>query len=250
MKRFIKLFLLAIVSVLAVSFLSPALAPLCSSISLGSEIDQHCQSVTSALPTFQSLWKTASSNEQVWAGSGAVVFPLAANVTSNRNEEGQTLTSFQKQQLRPVFGALVDRVKINYNAKLMDRWTNGDQEIHFGDVDSSAQTYCDRIYLRGARQEKDSSQLTLIAHEMGHFQQCDRLGSEAGFGSAYFRAYYIAGQKYANNRLEKEARAIEKKFVQQLCQINNCNLPQGRYYEDYKKTGLNVPVTLSAPGAP
>jgi hypothetical protein len=245
MKRFIKFFLLAVVSVLAVSFLSPALAPLCGSIAFGSATNQRCQSVTKSLPTLQSLWSNAS-NEQVWAGSGAVVFPLAANVIASRNDSGKVLTPFQKQQLRPVFGALVDRVKINYNSNLMDRWTNGSQEIHFGDVDSAAQTYCDRIYLRDVRREKDTSQLTLIAHEMGHFQQCDRLGSEAGFGSAYFRAYYLAGQQYAKNRLEKEARAIEQKFVRQLCQTNNCNKPRGRYYEDYKKTGLNVPVNLAS----
>jgi hypothetical protein len=241
MKRFIKLCLLAIVSILAVSFLSPALAPLCNSI------DERCQSVTSSLPTIQSLWKSTSNNEQVWAGSGAVVFPLAANVIANRNDAGESLTAFQKQQLRPVFGGLVDRIQVNYSAKLMDRWTNGDQEVHFGEVDSAAQTYCNRLYLRDVRKEKDTSQLTLVAHEIGHSQQCERLGGAAGFGSAYFRAYYLADQKYANNRLEKEARAVEQKFVRQLCQTVNCNKPNRRYYEDYKRTGLNVPVTLAVP---
>jgi hypothetical protein len=238
MKRFIKLFLLAIVSILAVSFLSPALAPLCNSI------DKRCQNITSSLPTLQSLWKSTSNSEQVWAGSGAVVFPLAANVIANRNDPGESLTPFQKQHLRPTFGDLVDQVQINYSAKLMDRWSNGDQEIHFGDVDSAAQTYCNRIYLKDVRKEKETSQLTLVAHEMGHAQQCERLGSEAGFGSAYFRAYFLANRQYANNRFEKEARAIEQKFVRQLCQRTNCHKPSTRYYEDYKKTGLNVPVTL------
>lgn len=240
MKRFIQLFLLAIVSVLAVSFLSPALAPLCNSI------DERCQHITSSLPTLQSLWKSTSNSEQVWAGSGSVVFPLAANVIANRNPPGESLTPFQKQHLRPVFGDLVDRVQINYKAKLMDRWTNGDQEIHFGDVDSAAQTYCNRLYLRDVRREKETSQLTLVAHEMGHSQQCERLGSAAGFGSAYFRAYFLADQQYANNRLEKAARVIEQQFVRKLCQRINCSKPSTRYYEDYKKTGLNVPVTLAS----
>jgi hypothetical protein len=239
MKRFIQFFLLGVVSLLAASFLSPALAPLCNSL------DSRCQSITSSLPTLQSLWRSTNSSEQVWASGGAVVFPVAANAMANRNPPGQSLTAFQQEQLRPVFGSLVDRVTINYNAQLLDRWANGDQEVHFGEVDSVAQTYCNRIYLRDRRKEKDTAQLTLLAHEIGHSQQCDRLGSEPGFGSAYFRAYFLAGQKYANNRLEKEARAIEQKFVRQLCQNVDCQRPKTRYYEDYKKTGLNVPVSLA-----
>jgi hypothetical protein len=240
MKRFFKFLIILVASTLAVSFLSPALTPLCAAI------DQRCNSVASSLPTIQSLWQSTANSEQLWASSGTVVFPLASEVSARRNPPGIALTPLQKKYLRPAFGSLVDRAQINYQAQLMDRWSNGEREIHFGDVDSAAQTYCDRIYLKESRREKDTAQLALIAHELGHFQQCDRLGGTLNFGSEYFRSYFLAGQRYADNSLEAEARTMEQKFVRSLCRSLNCTTPSGRYYENYKKTRLNVPVKVES----
>jgi hypothetical protein len=47
--------------------------------------------------------------------------------------------------------------------------------------------------------------LELIAHELVHSQQCERLGGMSNFGYEYFREYKRANQNYRNNRLEIEA---------------------------------------------
>ena len=162
--------------------------------------------------TIQDLLKSSEPAE-VWGNSGIVMFNVAAQLSATRNSAGQPLAMAQKKSLRPLFGGLVDRVQVNYNAQLMDRWSNGEQEVHVGDVDSSAQTYCDRIYVKDAYQPTNRDQLFLLAHELTHSAQCERLGSSNKFGYKYFRSYYEAGKQYAKNPLEKEARSIAAKLV-------------------------------------
>jgi hypothetical protein len=219
MKFIINFLLLVIVgAVIAVSaavlFGAEAFTPFCGN-SCQSQVKSTVSNVRTSAPssaTIQDLLKSSEPKE-AWGNSGIVMFDVAAKLTATRNPAGQSLTVAQKKSLRPLFGNLVDRVQVNYNSLLMDRWSNGEQEVHVGDVDSAAQTYCDRVYVKDAYQPANRGQLFLLAHELTHSGQCERLGGANKFGYKYFRSYYEAGQQYAKNPLEKEARLIAAKLV-------------------------------------
>ena len=185
-----------------------------------------------------------SSTALAWNETGATVLPLAAQIMEMRNPQGVQLDKAQKGYLRPMFGNLVDRVTVVYRAQLLDRWSQGGKETHIGGVDSSAQTYCDRIYIRAAYKSGDTDRLVLLAHELTHSQQCHQAGGIGKFGERYFQGYYQAGQTYQNNPLEKSARAIEKKFTRQLCETIGCPPSSGKYYVNYKGWGIKLPVNL------
>jgi Domain of unknown function (DUF4157) len=219
MKFIINFLLFAIVGVIiavsaAVLFGTAAFTPFCGN-NCQSQIKSTVSNVrTSAQSsaTIQDLFKSSEPAE-VWGNSGIVMFNVGARLSATRNPVGQPLTMAQKKSLRPLFGELVDRVQVNYNSLLMDRWSNGEQEVHVGDVDSAAQTYCDRVYVKDDYQPTNRGQLFLLAHELVHSAQCERLGGANKFGYKYFRSYYEAGQQYAKNPLEKEARSIAAKLV-------------------------------------
>jgi Domain of unknown function (DUF4157) len=219
MKFIINFLLLAIVGVIiavsaAVLFGTAAFTPFCGN-NCQSQIKStvsNVQTSAQSSATIQDLFKSSEPGD-VWGNSGVVMFNVATKLTATRNPAGQPLTVAQKKSLRPLFGDLVDRVQVNYNSLLMDRWSNGEQEVHVGDVDSAAQTYCDRVYVKDAYQPTNRGQLFLLAHELTHSAQCERLGGSNKFGYKYFRSYYEAGQQYAKNPLEKEARLIAAKLV-------------------------------------
>ncbi len=187
---------------------------------------------------------SAPTTDLAWGETGATVLPLAAQIMAIRNPQGIGLDASQKVFLRPLFGNLVDRVTVVYGAQLLDRWSQGGKETHIGGVDSSAQTYCDRIYIRDRHRPHDTDRLVLLAHELTHSQQCDRAGGMIKFGESYFQGYYRGGQIYQNNPLEKSARAMEEKFTHQLCDTIGCPPRSGRYYVNYKGWGIKLPVNL------
>jgi hypothetical protein len=180
-----------------------------------------------------------------WRNVGRTIYPIAATISFNRNPRGVPLDETEKLYLRPIFGDLVDRVEITYNAQLIDRWGTGSQQVRIGEVNSVAQTYCDRIYIAGRKLSKESDRLVLLAHELVHSRQCQQLGGLVAFGERYFHAYYQANRKYADNSFEKEARQVEKDFVRHLCQRHvTCPPTQGLYYPNYKKFGYSLPVKV------
>jgi hypothetical protein len=218
MKLILKMLVLAIIAAataIGIAFAtgSTAIKPYCDSL-CQAQIESTVSTVRSSVKssaTLQDLWKSSDPAE-VWGNSGIVMFNVATNVTASRNPAGQTLTIEQKKALRPLFGKLVDRVQVNYSAQLMDRWSNGNEEVHVGDVDSAAQTFCDRVYVRDSY-KPSRGQILLLAHELVHSLQCEQLGGANNFGYKYFKSYYQAGKRYADNPLEKEARSIAKKVV-------------------------------------
>jgi hypothetical protein len=152
--------------------------------------------------------------EEAWGRAGAVAYEAAAKTMLGRNDRGKrSLDNFQKLYLRDDFSNQIDRVSVVYGAQLMDRWVVGGRSIHLGAVDSTAQTYCDRIYIRASYQPKDINQLITLAHEMVHVRQCQQLGGIKQFGYTYFKEYKRANQKYEKNKLEKEAFVFQKKFA-------------------------------------
>lgn len=221
----------AIVAVLEPHLLSDRLAPQKSALT-----------GTLPLPELQQI--ATHTPAQAWSETGATVLPLAAQIMILRNPQGVELDATQKGYLRPVFGDLVDRVTVVYGAQLLDRWSQGGKETHIGGVDSSAQTYCDRIYIRAKYQPHDTDRLVLLAHELTHSQQCERAGGISQFGDLYFSGYYHGGQTYQDNPLEQAARKMEKNFTRQLCNRLACPPRAGRYYVNYKGWGIKLPVNL------
>lgn len=206
-------------------------------------IDRHLN--VAHLPQLQEL--SPPTPDRAWGETGATALPIAAQIVAIRNPLGRMeLNKAQKGYLRPLFGNLVDRATVVYQAKLLDRWEQDGQETHIGEIDSTAQTYCDRIYLRDKYKLGDTAQLTLLAHELTHSQQCDRAGGIGKFGFEYFQGYYQGGETYENNPLEKSARSMETKFARQLCKLVRCPPKKGRFYVNYKKSGFNVPTKLNS----
>ncbi|MDV2994617.1 MAG: hypothetical protein N4J56_004271 [Chroococcidiopsis sp. SAG 2025] len=160
---------------------------------------------------FQAYTKVLA--EETWGQAGIVAYPAAARWMRTNNGSGRALDDLQKQYLRIYFGDLVDQVAIVYNAKLMDGWLYADFKIDIGQVDAIAQTYCDRIYVEGSYKSSDPVQLSLLAHELVHSMQCERLGGTTQFGYLYFKEFKRAGQSYKDNKLETEAKDFQKQFA-------------------------------------
>jgi hypothetical protein len=142
---------------------------------------------------------------EAWGEAGAIAYPAAASIMRGRHGRSVGLDDIQKKYLRPHYGGLVDKVVVVYNAKMMSEWSALGKNINLGGVDSAAQTYCNRIYVKDSHQSGNRDQLLLLAHELRHAQQCQELGGEGKFGYHYFREYKRAGQNYENNKLEQSA---------------------------------------------
>lgn len=136
------------------------------------------------------------------------VLMSAQLVNQVRNPRQAPLADDLKARLRPRFGALVDRVKLHWNATLPDDWPM----LHVKDafMDVGAQTFGSHIFVASP---STSPSLTTLAHELVHARQAERLGGTLGFYRAYCRAFYRAGFSYANNELELEAYAEEARLA-------------------------------------
>jgi hypothetical protein len=151
--------------------------------------------------------------DEAWGQAGSIAYQAAAKTMRSKNSAGLPLDNIQKRYLRRYFIDYLDRVTVVYNAQMMDRWKFGNVAVHFGNVEAIAQTYCDRIYLRDPQNSEDLRQLGIIAHEMVHVRQCVQNGGLDQFGYQYFVEYKRAKQKYENNLMEREAYALQNKFV-------------------------------------
>lgn len=151
--------------------------------------------------------------DEAWGQAGSIAYQAAAKTMRSKNSAGLPLDNIQKRYLRRYFIDYLDLVTVVYNAQMMDRWKFGNVAVHFGNVEAIAQTYCDRIYLRDPQNSEDLRQLGIIAHEMVHVRQCVQNGGLDQFGYQYFVEYKRAKQKYENNLMEREAYALQNKFV-------------------------------------
>lgn len=162
---------------------------------------------------FASSKSNLSLVEEAWGQAGSIAYQAAAKTMRSKNGEGLPLDNVQKRYLRRYFIDYLDRVTVIYNAQMMDRWIFGNVAIHFGKVETIAQTYCDRIYLRALYNSEDIKQLAVLAHEMVHVRQCAQNGGLDQFGYQYFVEYKRAKQKYESNLMEKEAYDLQTRFA-------------------------------------
>jgi hypothetical protein len=165
-------------------------------------------------------------SEEAWGQMGAVAYKAAAQLMQSNNSASQPLTEKQKKYLRPFFGDLVDRVKVVYEATLMEDWVAASFKINVGE--SNAQVYGDIIYVKKPHKEGDLEQLILLAHELVHCQQYEELGSLGAFGYHYFKEYKKAGESYRDNSFEVEAFGREEAFSQWLA--GEVSRTTGRYH--------------------
>jgi len=162
---------------------------------------------------FASSKSNLSLVEEAWGQAGSIAYQAAAKTMRSKNSEGLPLDNVQKRYLRRYFIDYLDRVTVIYNAQMMDRWIFGNVAIHFGKVETIAQTYCDHIYLRAPYNSEDIKQLAVLAHEMVHVRQCAQNGGLDQFGYQYFVEYKRAKQKYESNLMEKEAYDLQTRFA-------------------------------------
>lgn len=142
--------------------------------------------------------------DELWGEAGRQFIDEAAAAIAAKNAAlpVEPLNDLQKRHLRPHFGDLVDRVRVKYGATLLDNW-----RTPLGTISepSGGQTFCNDIYITQRFRPNDADLMELIAHEMVHSQQCERLGGLANFGYEYFKGYKNANQSYRNNPMEEEA---------------------------------------------
>lgn len=154
----------------------------------------------------------SSLADEAWGQAGSIAYQAAAKTMRSKNGEAIPLDNVQKRYLRRYFIDYIDRVRIVYNAQMMDRWVFGNVAVHFGNVEAIAQTYCDHIYLRDDYNSENMRQLALLAHEMVHVRQCVKTGGLDQFGYQYFVEYKRAKQQYENNLMEREAYDLQNRF--------------------------------------
>lgn len=135
--------------------------------------------------------------------AGKVLYPAAAGVMATRhhNKPTRALSPREQRALRPIFGSLVERVRLTWKADPMDEW--GD--IQLGST--IGQTYGLRIYLREpdpGTWSRDT--LALVIHEMVHSRQYEQVGGTLpSFGYHYFKNWALVGYSYDRHPMELEA---------------------------------------------
>jgi hypothetical protein len=174
--------------------------------------------------------------EDLWGEAGQNAYTAASRIMYQSNGSSRPLDDEQKRWLRPLFGSIVDRVAVVYNSRMMERWgiPGTGKDIVLNSSESDGQTYCDRIYLRNSYRYGDIDQIYLLAHELEHSAQCERLGGMQRFGWHYFKEYKRAGLNYENNKLEREAR-------------EKANMLQRPSSTGNSSGGVNAQTIISAP---
>lgn len=153
-------------------------------------------------------------SEFTWGQVGAIAYQASAQLMAVNNENHSRLDETQKRYLRPHFGDLVDRTLVVYNATLMEDWIAASLKIDVGE--SNAQVYGRKIYIKDAYKPGNFEQIVLLAHELVHCQQYERLGKMGDFGYHYFKEYKRGGESYQKNLFEQEAFEFEAKFSKWL----------------------------------
>jgi hypothetical protein len=148
--------------------------------------------------------------EEAWGEAGRRLYPEAARVMSKRSPTGEQIDRDMKDQLRPKFGELVNKVTLHWGTPPLDEWADPRFGIRLSSSDTEAQTYGYNIYIRYRKGQKDVDVLRILSHEMMHVKQFERYDkSLSNFGYHYFKEYKKANENYAKNKLEKEAVAAD-----------------------------------------
>ena len=144
---------------------------------------------------------------------GAQAYPAAASYAASNNSHSRVMRSREKEALSEYFSySLMNRVRIYFNATLLEKWGDGPYAIRF--THSAAQTFGYNIYVTSGEYDDFNSWIILLGHELTHTQQyVDRGESLSRFGRDYFEGFYDAGFSYKFNPMEVEAWQKERAFA-------------------------------------
>lgn len=126
------------------------------------------------------------------------------------------LDAATKMALRPIFGNLVETVRVSYDARLPPRVVINGRELT---VAPAAMTFGSSIFVLSAEKRQNASALdtlVLTVHEMTHAMQAQRAGGFYGFAVAYCRDIIASGFNYYDIGLEHEAERVETDAIHDL----------------------------------
>lgn len=165
-------------------------------------------SVACTGPPLASTWlppelaaRLSAAGEEAVARLARAAVPRAARLMRARNPRARPLDAAQREALRGTFGDLVDRVQVCFAAEFPDRT--------FHTQDAEALTFGSTIYVRAPQRPGDPGQLRLLAHELVHVRQFERLGSDLGaFSAEVARQLVRAGWDEEATPFEREANGL------------------------------------------
>lgn len=131
------------------------------------------------------------------AGMYAVKWSVAL-----RSPTGLPLSASSKQTLRPLFGDLVEDVRISLPAKLPPGITIAGHRVS---VEPGAQTFGNNIYIRDTVAEDPEFLFYTVIHEMTHARQAKAAGGFYGFAQQYCASMIAVGFDY--NKISQEIEA-------------------------------------------
>lgn len=141
---------------------------------------------------------------------GKNAYPASAGIMTQRNPIWTNLDQHEKAILRPLYGNLVDRIRLHLKSNLMSTWGDPPYQVRF--FNDAGQTYGHDVYIKYYRTDIDRvDRLILIGHELCHSRQYEARGSSfQNFGRDYFEGFAKKGG-YANNPMEVECDNMEAK---------------------------------------
>ncbi|HMN29199.1 MAG TPA: DUF4157 domain-containing protein, partial [Caldilineaceae bacterium] len=191
------------------------------------------------------IYQNFDWSSEAFGELGRVLYQAAADVMQEKHAGSQSywLSSYQKEALRPYFGALVDRVSIIYNGRMMDYLGSIGGKTLPGE--SNAQTYGLRIYINGSYDERNCAQLTLLAHELAHSRQYEQSGSSlSNFGYHYFKSWARNGFRYGKINFEVEAEDVEAAYY---CPADEIDYPEASVGVGGSAGGHNTITPVTSP---
>jgi hypothetical protein len=154
-------------------------------------------------------------SEAFWGEAGAIGYVKGYNKMIVNHPDYVSLTILEKRVLYPIFGSLVDDIKIHWNSVPLNRWASDQYGIDLVGEEAVAQCYGYDVFIKNDKKSYTEEQLLEIyIHEITHSLQYKDLGEDLKkFGDAYFRNYYLAGQSYRGNAYEEEANEMVKLWL-------------------------------------
>lgn len=176
-------------------------------------------------PGGQDFWAKAAGK----AGIPVIGDALLIMKARNHDRPSKPLGMREREALRPVFGRIVDKVKIVWNARLLDEWRVLGHTFQFG-PDSSGQTFGTTIYIshEEPKDEWSHSLMGLLIHEMTHTFQAFELGSLRKFADAYVKGWWAAGRSYESNWMEQQARCVSSEQVNSVYERYLASAPKAQ----------------------
>ncbi len=136
----------------------------------------------------------------------------------------QPLSAAMKSELRPLYGALVDQVRVSIGATLPPKIVIAGHQLS---IQPAAMTFGDRIYiLQEVADDANRHRLLLmLVHELMHAEQAARNGGFLEFARGYCRQLDNFGYAYEDVAWEDAAYATQELARQNLGRCGHVTCP-------------------------